>query len=145
MGSAVEFHEDCEEPTARVRLTVDHVTYNVGTVDSLDYNLRNCLPSHRDALLDVRRKLYPKAPTAGRDVNALSAEMRRALATMRGGSLQGRFLGPGAGEVPRGTAKALIDRGLAYMDGSRIKLTYAGQDAADHVAEAHRKLLHGDS
>lgn len=54
-----------ENPSNRVVLDVDHVSYNVGTVDSLDYNLRNCLPSHRDALLDARAYLYPNAPTEG--------------------------------------------------------------------------------
>lgn len=54
-----------ENPSNRLTLRVDHVTYNIGTVDSLDFNLRNCLPSHRDALLDARQRYYPNAPTEG--------------------------------------------------------------------------------
>lgn len=54
-----------DEPASSLRLHVDHVSYNIGTVDSLDYNLRNCLPSHRDALLDARHRYYPDAPTEG--------------------------------------------------------------------------------
>lgn len=49
-----------ENPSNRVVLDVDHVTYNIGTVDSLDFNLRNCLPEHRDALLRVAVALRGK-------------------------------------------------------------------------------------
>ena len=35
-------------------LTVEHVTYNVEPLSVLDENLRTCIPSHRDALLDAR-------------------------------------------------------------------------------------------
>lgn len=54
-----------ENPANRLTLDVDHVTYNIGTLDALDFNLRNCLPSHRDALLDARQSCYPDAPTEG--------------------------------------------------------------------------------
>jgi len=52
-----------------LKLDVEFITYNIGTVDSLDYNLRTCLPAHRDALLDARAQHYPNAPTEGHDLS----------------------------------------------------------------------------
>jgi Mn-dependent DtxR family transcriptional regulator len=69
--------------------------------------------------------------------------MRRALLTASSKPM-GAFLGPRSGEVPRTTARALESRGLAVVDGSRLKLTEHGETAAAEVAEAHRRLLHGD-
>lgn len=46
-----------------VFITLDHVTYNVSTLDLLDENIRTTNDrAHHDALLDARDFLYPSRP-----------------------------------------------------------------------------------
>lgn len=70
----------------------------------------------------------------------LSSDMRRGLLTALDASPElGAWVAPNA--VPATTAKALVRRGLAEIDGSRIKLTDGGRTLAEAIRSRHRRLL----
>jgi hypothetical protein len=71
----------------------------------------------------------------------LSSDMRRGLLTILQASPElGASIAPNA--VPATTAKALVRRRLAELDGTRrIKLTDGGRTLAESIRERHRRIL----